>query len=115
MSDSNTPKDGDFAAFLERKHSQPIPHGTEQAPVLTPTLLRQPFNWDTATESEIEAYEKAYPAEYEADCIAADLEEAKELAEYQQTTEEVPEITDEELERQALAHPGLDGDPSTPE
>lgn len=29
--------------------------------------------------------------------------------------EGVPELTDEELEQQALAHPGADGDASTPE
>lgn len=29
--------------------------------------------------------------------------------------EGVPAVTDAELEQQALAHPGLDGDPSTPE
>jgi hypothetical protein len=29
--------------------------------------------------------------------------------------EGVPELSDEELEQQALAHPGADGDPSTPE
>ncbi len=29
--------------------------------------------------------------------------------------EGVPAVTDEELEKQALAHPGADGDPSTPE
>jgi hypothetical protein len=27
----------------------------------------------------------------------------------------VPAVTDEELEQQALAHPGADGDPATPE
>ena len=77
--------------------------------------MSEPFNWDTATESEIKAYAKAHPVQYDADCIAADLEEAKELAEYTTVTDGPPEITDEELERQALAHPGLDGDPSTPE
>lgn len=29
--------------------------------------------------------------------------------------EGVPDVSDEELEQQALAHPGADGDPSTPE
>ena len=29
--------------------------------------------------------------------------------------EGVPEVSDAELEQQALAHPGADGDPSTPE
>ena len=29
--------------------------------------------------------------------------------------EGVPAVSDEELEQQALAHPGADGDPSTPE
>ena len=29
--------------------------------------------------------------------------------------EGVPVVSDEELEKQALAHPGADGDPSTPE
>ena len=29
--------------------------------------------------------------------------------------EGVPAVSDEELEKQALAHPGADGDPATPE
>lgn len=33
----------------------------------------------------------------------------------QMPVEGVPVVTDEELEKQALAHPGADGDPSTPE
>jgi hypothetical protein len=111
MPSSNTPKDGDFAAFLEHQHNHPIQHEIAHPPVLAP----HPLPGEAATPGEIAADAKAYADDYEAASIAADLAEAKELAELEQITEEALEVTDEELERQALEHPGLDGDPSTPE
>lgn len=42
-------------------------------------------------------------------------EPTEEFLEEMQALEDAPELTEEELARQALEAPGADGDPSTPE
>ncbi len=76
MTTTNTPKDGDFAAMLEKK-AHPAPQTLQEAPEV-------------------------------GDLTAGQLAELAELA-------EAPELSDEDLARQALEHPGGDGDASTPE
>lgn len=44
-----------------------------------------------------------------------DIEVGQPFSPEQAPVDGVPVVTDEELEKQALAHPGADGDPSTPE
>jgi hypothetical protein len=82
MSTTNTPKDGDFAAELDRM-AQAATKPSIPAPSLDEVL------------GAPDALDKAL----------ADLQEL----------EDAPALSDEELARQALAHPGGDGDASTPE
>ncbi|RYF41594.1 MAG: hypothetical protein EOO25_09390 [Comamonadaceae bacterium] len=108
MPDHSAPKDGDFAAYLQNR-GQTQPSGQPQAaPGQSPELSaaervrhQQTFQ---PTEQDL--------IEQEADRLEAQ-EDAEELANPPDPLE--LEITDEELERQALSAPGADGDPRTPE
>jgi hypothetical protein len=88
MTPTDSPKDGDFAAYLERQ-AKAIEPATELLPDLQVA--------------------DAAPAGGQ----AADRED--EFGSEEELTDAALDITDEELERQALADPGADGDPSTPE
>lgn len=50
-----------------------------------------------------------------ADVLASGAEPTAEFLEGLAALEAAPPMSDEELTRQALEHPGADGDPSTPE
>lgn len=104
MTDSDTPKDGDFASYLERKQMQStagvaIAKPNEATPVdendtpLVSKPVRQTIN-DVLVNGE--------------EPTDAFLEELSAL-------ENAPELSDEDFEKQALEHPGADGDPRTPE
>ena len=98
MTNSDTPKDGDFAAFLERKAPGASPHGAAAVASPTPHELAP----DAARQT--------------LDDVLVDGEEpTQELLEELDALEQAPPLSDEELARQALEHPGADGDPSTPE
>jgi hypothetical protein len=89
MSPTNTPKDGDFAAELDRlaqAATQPATPLDEAA--ASPQTLDDVLTGEEPTD------------EFLADLAALDG---------------APALSDEELARQALAHPGGDGDASTPE
>jgi hypothetical protein len=98
MTNSDTPKDGDFAAFLERK-SAGVP--TLEATAAAPAA---PDESDRDTKRQT------------LDDVIVDGEEpTEELMEELEALKQAPPLSDEELARQALEHPGADGDPSTPE
>ena len=86
MTHPDTPKDGDFAAFLERKAAGAPP---QDAPAAQPQTLQDIL----------------VGGEEPTDAFIADFK----------ALEDAPPLSDEELARQALEHPGADGDPSTPE
>jgi len=104
MPDQRAPKNGDFAAYLEGRVKNSL---TSQAP---------PAAQATIAPAEIEPAERELTEEelleLEADREEAE-EDAKELAEPRDPR--AMEKFYEELERQALAAPGEDGDASTPE
>ena len=98
----DTPKDGDFAHWIEEKTEALKFELGEQFPV-PPTELHSPSTPVETTEQKLEevllGHEQASPAL---------LVELAALA-------DAPPISDEELARQALADGGADGDVSTPE
>jgi len=93
MTNSDTPKDGDFAAFLERKAAD--------APAAAAALA------DEAVQ--------ATPCQTLDDILVGGEEPTAEFLESIDALRRAEPLSDEELARQALAHPGADGDPSTPE
>jgi len=100
MTTSDTPKDGDFASYLEAK-------SRNQSTVL-PVQGR---------ELNIQAEEPvAVPPRQTIQQVLVDGEEpSAEFLEEWNALENAPELSDEELEKQALSAPGDDGDTQTPE
>jgi hypothetical protein len=84
---NDTSEDGDFAAQLEQ-------------------LARQ------ASASDLPAATRSQSIE---DVLVHGEEPSDEFIEEMRTLNSAPALSDEELERQALEHPGADGDPRTPE
>lgn len=101
MTGPGAPKDGDFAAFLEGRAKSPAPQQPEPLSAAEQLRLQQTF----------------HPTEQDLIEQAADREEAEELAQELANPPDKAswQLTDEELERQALEAPGEDGDASTPE
>jgi hypothetical protein len=89
MSTTNTPKDGDFAAELDRLAQAATKPGTPPDATASPQTLE-----------DVLADGQEPTEEFLADLAALDG---------------APALSDEELARQALAHPGGDGNTSTPE
>jgi hypothetical protein len=98
---NNAPKDGDFAKFLEQR--------TQQAPKPT-----EPNEAEADAEAEAGFSLPAYEARLAAEEQAAFEEEAS-RQEQIAATQDLPPLTEAELEAQALAHGGLDDNPDTPE
>jgi len=102
MSNSETPKDGDFAAWVDNKAEALKFELGEKFPV-PPTELHSP---SMPAETGRQKLEEVL-LEHEAPTPEF-LEELKAL-------EEAPPLSDEELARQALEAGGDDGDAATPE
>ena len=102
MSNSVNPKDGDFAAWIDSKTEVLKFELGEKFPV-PPTELHSPSVHVETTQQKLEEVllEHEEPTE-------AFLEELHAL-------KEAPELSDDELTRQALEAGGADGDSSTPE
>ena len=98
MTDADPPKDGDFAAYLERK--QATPRVRPEAPAEQPTSGSAPTD-DAARSQSIE------------DILRGEEPTDEFIEEWNEA--ERNRASDAELERQALEHPGADGDPRTPE
>lgn len=98
MTSPDMPKDGDFASYLEGKRDR-----SAEVP-------------DAAMSVDVTA---SLPAEVPRQTIEQILvegqEPTEEFLEEWIAGQREPELSDEELERQALEAPGEDGDPSTPE
>lgn len=102
MSNSDTPKDGDFAHWVEEKSEALKFELGEKFPV-PPTTLESP---SAHPETGVQKLEEVL-LEHE----APSEEFLAELA----ALREAPPLSDEELARQALADGGADGDTATPE
>jgi hypothetical protein len=102
MNDSNTPKNGDFAHWVEEKSEALKFELGEKFPV-PPTALHSPSAHVETGQQKLEEV----LLEHE----APSPEFLEELA----ALEQAPPLTDEELDRQAMESGGGDGDSSTPE
>jgi hypothetical protein len=98
MTRSDTPKDGDFASYLEGKTRRP----TRPSDVVT-TVGENPSD-------------PAEPPRQTIQQVLVDGEEpTDEFLEEWNALENAPDLSDEELARQALEAGGDDGDLNTPE
>ena len=98
MPSMSTPKDGDFAAYLDgvanqRSNGAPEPAG-QTSNARTPERTPEPQTIEQVLEGQ---------------------EPTDEFIDEFNALNEAPELSDEELERQALSAPGGDGDVLTPE
>ena len=102
MSDSNTPKDGDFAHWVEEKSEVLKFELGEKFPV-PPTALHSPSVHVETGQQKLEEVLLGHeePTQAFLDELAA--------------LEQAPPLSDEELARQALEAGGGDGDSTTPE
>ena len=102
MSNSDTPKNGDFAAWIDEKSEALKFELGEKFPVPPTVLASSTLPAETGQQKLEEVLlEHEQPTQ-------AFLEEIAAL-------EEAPPLSDEELDRQALEAGGADGDSSTPE
>ncbi len=102
MSNSNTPKDGDFANWVEEK-SQALKFELGEKFPVPPTALVSPSVHFETGEQKLE------------EVLLEHEEPTEEFLEELSALEEAPPLTDEQLAQQALAAGGADGDSSTPE
>jgi len=102
MSDSNTPKDGDFANWIDGK-SEALKFELGEKFPIPPTALHSPSLHVETSEQKLEEVllEHELPTQEFLDELAA--------------LEQAPPLSDEELARQALEAGGADGDNTTPE
>lgn len=102
MSNSNTPKDGDFANWVDQKAEALKFELGEKFPV-PPSELHSP---SVHVETGLQKLEEVL-LEHE--------EPTEEFLEELRALEGAPPLSDEELARQALEAGGRDGDAATPE
>lgn len=105
MTNPDTPKDGDFAAYLAGKATQRP--GERLAAARTARSEQQAPPSDLAPSA-------SRPQTIE-DVLAHGQEPTDEFIETFVALEGAEPLSDEELAQQALEHPGDDGDPRTPE
>ena len=102
MTNSDTPKDGDFAHWVEEK-GEAIKFELGDKFPIPPTVLHSPSVHVETSGQKLEEVLLGHEAPTE-----AFLEELNAL-------ESAPQLSDDELTRQALEAGGADGDPITPE
>jgi hypothetical protein len=102
MNDSTTPKDGDFASWIDEKSEALKFELGEKFPV-PPTEIHSPSVHPETGRQKLE------------EVLLEHEQPTAELLEEIQALESAPPLSDEELARQALAAGGDDGDAGTPE
>ena len=102
MSNSNTPKDGDFANWVDEKSEALKFELGEKFPV-PPTVLDSDSPHPETGRQKLE------------EVLLEHEEPTTEFLEEIAALEQAPPLSDEELARQALEAGGGDNDPSTPE
>ncbi len=102
MSNSDTPKDGDFAHWVEEKSQALIFELGEKFPV-PPTALQSPSVHVETGQQKLE------------EVLLEHEEPTQEFLDELAALEKAPPLSEEELARQALAAGGADGDSGTPE
>jgi hypothetical protein len=99
MPDMNTPKDGDFASYLDRL-------ANSKADVVLGSSVQASRTLAEKVKAEPQTIQQV---------LGEGQEPTDEFVEEFKALSEAPELSDEELERQALSAPGEDGDVRTPE
>ena len=102
MSDSNTPKDGDFAQGVDEK-SEAIKFELGEKFPVPPTALHSPSVHVETSNQKLE------------EVLLGHEEPTQEFLDELAALEQAPPLSDEELDRQALQAGGTDGDNTTPE
>ena len=103
MSNSGAPKNGDFVSYIESLTQQP--HTTQEEVPICSTPVTSNVVAEVPQPKEMQTLEEVLNGE----------EPGDDFLEQMAALNEAPPLSDEELERQALAAPGADGDPNTPE
>ena len=102
MSNSNPPKDGDFAHWIDEK-SQALKFELGEKFPVPPTELHSPSVHVETGEQKLE------------EVLLEHEEPTQEVLEELAALEDAPPLSDEELARQALEAGGADSDTGTPE
>ncbi len=102
MSDSNTPKDGDFAHWVDEK-SEALKYELGEKFPVPPTTLHSPSVHVETGQQKLE------------EVLLGHEEPTQEFLDELAALEQAPPLSDEELARQALEAGGADGDNTTPE
>lgn len=105
MTETDTPKDGDFASYLARNTIRPIPDASVE---------------EASEATSIDKNEEPQPLHDLArqaieEMLFNNEEPTDELLEEISVLESASQLSEDDLERQALEHPGDDSDPLTPE
>ena len=102
MSDSNKPKDGDFANWVDGK-SEALKFELGEKFPIPPTARHSPSLHVETSEQKLE------------EVLLEHEEPTQEFLDELAALEQAPPLSDEELARQALEAGGADGDSTTPE
>ena len=102
MSNSSTPKDGDFVHWVEEK-SEALKHELGERFPVPPTALHSPSVHVETGQQKLE------------EVLMEHEEPTQEFLDELAALEKAPPLSDEELDRQALEAGGGDGDSATPE
>lgn len=102
MSSSNSPKDGDFAQWVDEKSEALKFELGEKFPV-PPTALHSPSVHVETSQQKLE------------EVLLEHEEPTQEFLDELAALEQAPPLSDDELARQALEAGGDDGDTATPE
>ena len=102
MNESNTPKDGDFAHWVDEK-SEALKFELGKKFPVPPTVLHSPSNHVETSQQKLE------------EVLLEHEEPTQEFLDELAALEQAPPLSDEELARQALEAGGADGDSATPE
>ena len=105
MTNSNTPKDGDFAAYVERK----VPATPDHVAATTTPVAVPESSQGSALGTQNSKRQTIN------DVLVDGAEPTDEFLEELNALEGAAPLSDEELARQALEHPGADGKTQTPE
>ena len=99
MTTPDTPKDGDFASYLEARQGDASPASPDKSAVP-----------DAGFDEPA-----VRPRQTIAQVLVDGEEPTEEFLEEWRALRDAPELSDEEFAQQALNAPGEDGDPQTPE